>query len=82
MDLLSHLPVFPQACPISVQPENNSELIPRARKIEFESCKSLEKRPDSEPSKKNGGRIRPKGIFFETCWANSSGGFEGLETFF
>ena len=24
---------------ITVQPENNSELIPRARKIEFESCK-------------------------------------------
>ena len=31
-------------------------------------------------SKKNGGQIRPKGLFFETFWANSSGGFEGPET--
>ena len=30
---------------------------------------------------KNEGIIRPTGIFFETFWANSSGGFEGLETF-
>ena len=42
-----------------------------------------EKLSDSELSKKNGGIIRPKGIFFfETFWANSSGGFEGSETFF
>ena len=54
-----------------------SELIPPDRKIEFESCK----RSDSELSKKNGGIIRPKGIFFETFWANSSGGFEGPQTF-
>ena len=34
--------------------------------------------------RKNGGIIRPTGIFFlvETCWTNSSGGFEGSETFF
>ena len=32
--------------------------------------------------RKRGGTIRPDGIFFETCWANSSRGFEGLETFF
>ena len=31
---------------------------------------------------KNGGLILPKGIFFETFWATSSTGFEGLETFF
>ena len=54
----------------------------RARKIEFESCKELKKRSDSELSKKNGGLIRPKGIFFETCWPNSSGGFVGSQTFF
>ena len=30
----------------------------------------------------NGGIIRPKRIFFETFWANSSGWFEGSETFF
>ena len=33
-------------------------------------------------SRKQGGIIRLKGIFFETFWANSSGGFEGSETFF
>ena len=32
--------------------ENNSELIPQARKIEFESCKQLKTRSDSELSKK------------------------------
>ena len=42
----------------------------------------MEKRPYTELLQKNGGIIRPKGIFFETFWANSSGGFEGLETFF
>ena len=59
-----------------------SELIPWARKIEFESCKYLKTRSDSELSKKNGRIIRPKGIFFETFWANSSGGFGGSQTFF
>ena len=42
----------------------------------------MKKRPDSELLQKNGGIIRPKEFFFETFWANSSGGFEGLETFF
>ena len=42
----------------------------------------MKTRSDSELSKKNGGIIRPKGFFFfETFWANSSGGLEGPETF-
>ena len=44
--------------------ETHSELIHRARKIEFESCKKLEKRSDSEISKKNGGIMRRKEFFF------------------
>ena len=36
----------------TVPPENISELISRAGKIEFESCKYLKKRSDSELSKK------------------------------
>ena len=66
-----------------MQPGTFSELILRVRKIEFESCKQLKKRSDSELSKKNGGTIRPE-IFFwvETFWAHSSGGCEGSETLF
>ena len=45
-------------------PLTPSELILPARKIEFESCQHLETRSDSELSQKNGGIIRPKGIFF------------------
>ena len=52
----------------TVPPENISELIPRARKIEFELCKYLKTRSDSELSKKNGGIIRPKGIFSKHFW--------------
>ena len=63
-------------------PETHSELIPPARKIEFESCEYLKKRSDSELSKKKGGIIRPRVFFFETLRANSSGGFQGPQTFF
>ena len=67
----------------TVRPKTHSELIPWARKLEFESCKLLKTRSDSELSKKNGGQFVRKGFFFfETFWANSSGGFEGSETFF
>ena len=69
-------------CTDTVRPRTHSDLIPWAQKIEFESCKYLKKRPDSALLKKNGGIIRLKRIFFETFWANSSGGFEGSETFF
>ena len=52
------------SCPVlSVRPKDISELILPARKIEFESCKKLKTRSDSELSKKNGGIIHPKGIF-------------------
>ena len=37
----------------SVRPKNISDLIPAARKIEFESCKELKTRSDSELPKKN-----------------------------
>ena len=57
----------------TVRPRTHSDLIPGAQKIE---------RPDSGLLQKNGGIIRLKGIFFETFWTNSSGGFEGSETFF
>ena len=65
-------------------PKNHSELIPRARKIEFESCKEMKNGQILNFRKKSGGIIRPTVIFFffETFSANSSGGFEGLETFF
>ena len=66
----------------TVRAENISKFILPARKIEFESCKEMKKRSDSKLSKKNGGIIRPKGIVFETFWANSPGGFEGSQTFF
>ena len=62
----------------------HSELIHPARKIEFESCKKLKKKQNGQIlnfRRKNGGIIRSKGIFFETFWANSSGGFEGSQTF-
>ena len=44
----------------------------------------MKTRSDFELSKKNGGIIRPKRIFFfsKHFWANPSGGFEGSQTFF
>ena len=50
---------------VTVRPKKFSDLIPPARKIEFESSKKkIKTRSDSELSKKNGGIIRPKGFFF------------------
>ena len=60
--------------PYTVRPKTPSDLIPWAQKIENGQILHFRR--------KNGGIIRPKGIFFETFWANSSGGFKGLETFF
>ena len=48
----------------TVPPENISELIHGPKKNEFESCKQMKKRPLSEFLQKNGGIIRPTGIFF------------------
>ena len=63
----------------------HSELIPRARKIEFESCKKMKKkkkRPDSELSKKNGGINRPTGIFSKHFRLIQLAGLRVLKHFF
>ena len=65
---------------ITVQFEMFSEVIfIQVWEIEFKSRNWIERRSDSELSKKNGGI---KGYLFETFWENSSVGFEGPQTFF
>ena len=53
-------------CHVSVRHTHStfSEIILPTQKIEFESCKYLEKRSDSELLQKNGGILRPKSFFF------------------
>ena len=70
--------IFKSSMEDTAQPENISDLIPRARKIEFESCKLLKKRPDSELLQQKWTNNSSDGdfFFFETFWANSSGGFD------
>ena len=53
---------------LTVRPKKFSDSIHPARKIEFESCKLLKTRSDSELSKKKGGIMRPKGIFFRNIF--------------
>ena len=51
----------------TVRAETHSELIPRARKIEFESCKQKHGQILNF-RRKNGGIIRPTGIFFRNMF--------------
>ena len=62
---------------ITVHQKTFSDFILPTRKIEFESCKKLKTRSDSELSKK----IWRNDSSEETFWANSNGGFEGPQTF-
>ena len=60
--------------PRTVRPKNISELMPRARKIEFESCKKLKTRSDSELSKEKWKNNLSEKDFFRNilgqfiCW--------------
>ena len=68
-----------------MQSETHSELIPGSEKSNSNHVNNGKKKKNGQIlnfRRKNGGIIRPTGIFFETFWANSSDGFEGLETFF
>ena len=74
--------LFVLTCVINtVRDETHSELILRDRKIEFESCK-LKTRSDSELSEEKWRNTSSDGDLFDAFWANSSGGFEGPQTFF
>ena len=64
----------------TVRPKTPSEISPLARKIEFESA-NIWKNGQILNFRRKRGIIRPRGIFFETCWAESSGVFGGSQTF-
>ena len=69
---------------ITVQPEMFAELFTRHEKSNSNHVNTWKKRSDSELSKKKWRKNSSERVFFffETCWAKSSGGFGGPETFF